>query len=58
MLYCMDNETAAPPSWARYWAGRIRQAAKKASKTAETTEMWDDWKLEIRSMTAVVIVAR
>ena len=45
VLYCMDNETAVPPSWARYWAGRIRQEAKKASKTVETTEMWDDWKL-------------
>jgi len=45
VLYCMDNETAAPPSWARYWASRIRQQAKEASKTAETTEMWDDWNM-------------
>jgi len=45
VLYCMDNETAAAPSWARHWAGRIREEAKKASKAVETTEMWDDWKL-------------
>jgi len=45
VLYCMDNETAAPPSWARHWASRIRQEAKKASKAVETTEMWDDWNL-------------
>ncbi len=45
VLYCMDNETAAPPSWARHWASRIRHEAKKAPKTVETTEMWDDWKL-------------
>ena len=39
VLYCMDNETAAPPSWARHWAHRIRQESKKASKTVETTEI-------------------
>jgi hypothetical protein len=43
VLYCMDNETAAPPSWAKHWAIRIRQEAKKTSKTVQTTEMWDDW---------------
>jgi hypothetical protein len=45
VLYCMDNETAAPPSWARNWASRIRQEAEEASTKVETTEMWDDWNM-------------
>jgi hypothetical protein len=49
VLYCMDNETKAEPAWGCYWAGFIKQRAKKEGKTVMTTEMWDDWDLKAKS---------
>ena len=45
VLYCMDNETAVTPEWAKYWAQHIRKKAKQAGKTVHVTEMWDPWDL-------------
>lgn len=45
VLYCMDNETAADPAWGAYWSRYIKDKAKKAGVTVQTTEMWDAWNL-------------
>lgn len=42
VLYCLDNETSAPPEWAWYWARFIRD---KAGQEILLTEMWDMWDL-------------
>jgi len=41
VLYCIDNETNESPEWGAYWARYIRQAAERAGRGVETTEMWD-----------------
>jgi hypothetical protein len=46
VLYCMDNETNGEEEWGRYWAGFIREIAKKKGKEVYLTEMWDDWNLK------------
>ncbi len=48
VLYCIDNETRAEEEWGRYWAGHIKQRAKKEGKQVCVTEMWDDWNLTSR----------
>lgn len=45
VLYCMDNETSAQPEWGAWWAGYIREAARKAGQSVCVTEMWDAWDL-------------
>ncbi|UCD29642.1 MAG: hypothetical protein JSV03_03945 [Planctomycetota bacterium] len=39
VLYCLDNETRTPEPWALYWAGFLRQEAKKLRYHIEVTEM-------------------
>jgi hypothetical protein len=46
VLYCMDNETNGEEEWGKYWAGFIREIAKKKGKEVYLTEMWDDWNLK------------
>lgn len=46
VLYCIDNETKAEPSWAKYWAEFIRAKATALKKSVMITEMWDDWDLK------------
>jgi len=45
VLYCIDNETSAEETWARYWAEYIKTRAKAEGKQIFITEMWDDWDL-------------
>ncbi len=45
VLYCMDNETSGDEEWSKYWAGFVRNRAKKEGKKVNLTEMWDDWDL-------------
>jgi len=42
VLYCLDNETAAPPEWAWYWGAFVREEAARRGRNIEITEMWDD----------------
>ena len=42
VLYCMDNETAAPAQWGRYWSECVKATAKEAGVDVQTTEMWYD----------------
>ena len=42
VLYCLDNETSAPPEWAWYWAQFIHAEVRKRSASIQLTEMWDD----------------
>ena len=42
VLYCLDNETSAPPEWPWYWAEFIRKEVEKRGASIELTEMWDD----------------
>jgi len=42
VLYCLDNETSAPPEWAWHWARFIRE---KAGEEILLTEMWNAWDL-------------
>ncbi len=46
VLYCIDNETSTDPAWGAYWAGFIRDAAARAGKQVNITEMWDAWDLK------------
>lgn len=39
VLYCMDNETSAPPEWSAYWADRVVARARREAIHVETTEM-------------------
>jgi len=48
VLYTMDNETSVTPKWGAYWSRFIRQKAKQAGRTVETTEMWDKWDINHR----------
>lgn len=43
VLYCIDNETKAPPQWGRYWSAYIRKIAKERNRKIVVTEMWDIW---------------
>jgi hypothetical protein len=45
VLYCMDNETSVTPEWGWYWSEYIKEKAKAAVVTVNTTEMWDPWDL-------------
>ena len=45
VLYCIDNETKAPPEWGEYWAKLIKNRAATENKSVMVTEMWDDWDL-------------
>jgi hypothetical protein len=45
VLYCMDNETSVTPEWGWYWSKYIKEKAKAAGVTVNTTEMWDPWDL-------------
>ncbi|MFO7976384.1 MAG: hypothetical protein R6V12_17315 [Candidatus Hydrogenedentota bacterium] len=45
VLYCMDNETGADPAWGAYWSRYIKNKAKGAGVSVQTTEMWDAWDL-------------
>ncbi|MBD3182491.1 hypothetical protein GF312_09380 [Candidatus Poribacteria bacterium] len=45
VLYCMDNETSVTPAWGEYWSNYIKDRAKEAGVSVETTEMWDAWDL-------------
>ncbi|MBI1388653.1 MAG: hypothetical protein GC154_09420 [bacterium] len=45
VLYCIDNETKAPPEWSYYWAKVISDTAREMGVTAYTTEMTDAWDL-------------
>lgn len=45
VLYCIDNETAAEPTWGEYWATLIKKRATEAGQSVPITEMWDDWDL-------------
>jgi collagenase-like protein with putative collagen-binding domain len=45
VLYCMDNETSVTPEWGWYWSWYIKERAKAAGVTVQTTEMWDAWDL-------------
>ncbi len=42
VLYCLDNETSAPPEWAWYWAEFILKEVEKRGSKIQLTEMWDD----------------
>jgi hypothetical protein len=45
VLYCMDNETSVTAQWGKYWAEYIKEKAKGADLSVQTTEMWDAWDL-------------
>jgi len=45
VLYCLDNETSAPPEWAWYWAEFISEEVARRGGQIHLTEMWDDWNL-------------
>jgi len=45
VLYCLDNETSAPPKWAWYWGEFIRDEVARRGKRIHLTEMWDAWDL-------------
>ncbi len=45
VLYCLDNETSAPPEWAWYWGAFIRDEVRRRGKRIHLTEMWDAWDL-------------
>ena len=40
VLYCMNNETSVTPEWGKYWSEYIKDKAKAAGVTVNTTEMW------------------
>ncbi len=44
-VFCMDNEKSRGGN-GRYWAGVIRERAKREGKEVCITEMWDDWELK------------
>ena len=45
ILYTMDNETRVPFKWGSYWSAFIKKEASAKGIKAETSEMWDDNKL-------------
>ncbi|MFP3903240.1 MAG: hypothetical protein ACLFWB_03245, partial [Armatimonadota bacterium] len=45
VLYCLDNETKAPPEWAVYWGDFITDAAEGQETPVNVTEMWDNWNI-------------
>jgi len=53
VLYCIDNETRAPPEWTLYWAKFISERARAYGVKIQLTEMWDPWDLrhELHSVT-------
>ncbi len=46
VLYCMNNETSAPPKWGQYWIKFIKDRAKKKNVHIEITDMWDNWDIK------------
>ena len=42
VLYCMNNETASPAEWGRYWIEFINARASEKGVTVCTTDMFDD----------------
>ncbi len=40
ILYCIDNETHVPSQWANYWAGYVKNQARKINREIEITEMF------------------
>ncbi len=46
VLYCMDNETNGEEEWGRFWAEKIKAAAKNKGVNVFVTEMWDAWDLK------------
>ena len=45
VLYCIDNETLAPPEWPLRWGRFIGDEAAKRGKKVHITEMWNPWDL-------------
>ena len=45
ILYTMDNETRVPFKWGSYWSAFIKKEASAKGIKVETSEMWDDNKL-------------
>jgi hypothetical protein len=45
VLYCIDNETSASPTWGAYWSHHIKNRAAKAGVEVHTTEMWGPYDL-------------
>lgn len=41
VLYCMNNETATPPEWGKYWMEYVR--TKAGDKKIYTTDMFDSF---------------
>lgn len=39
VLYCVDNETWAPPEWSLYWARFMHERAREAGVEPQLTEM-------------------
>jgi hypothetical protein len=46
VLYCMDNETHAPPAWAEYWMNYILERAEAEGVDVCVTEMY--WQSDLR----------
>jgi len=46
VLYCMNNETNAPPVWGQYWMDFIRKEAKAANVEVMVTDMFDAWDIK------------
>lgn len=45
VLYCLDNETNAPPQWAVYWGKFIAAEQQRRGASINLTEMWDNWNI-------------
>ena len=45
VLYCIDNETLAPPEWPLRWGRFIRDEAAKRGKNVHITEIGNPWDL-------------
>jgi len=42
VLYCLDNETKAPPEWVLYWGKFIKEESEKRGVLINLTEMYDE----------------
>jgi hypothetical protein len=42
VLFCIDNETAAPAEWGHYWGRYIKSRADRGRRPVFLTEMWDN----------------
>ncbi|MBD3267671.1 hypothetical protein GF373_13460 [bacterium] len=49
VLYCMNNETDAPPIWGQYWIRHIKKRAKEKGVNVCCTDMFDAWDIKHKS---------